>query len=136
VPNVQPSIYNQVMMKHRIEKTAFRNENSKNINRLTKIKTKPMKAIIKINSNYGFDHNWTLHIELNGERKSFYLGQDVKFCNRVLGMTPRDVVQAIGTAEIDKPMGNKKLAMFIVKTLKETHLINFKNLQPWELCAE
>ena len=123
-------------MKHRIEKTAFRNANSKNINRLTKIKSKPMKAIIKINSNYGFDHNWTLHIELNGEQKSFYLGQDVKFCNRVLGMTPREVVQAIGDNDLSKEKTNKALARFIVQTLKSEYSINFKNLQTWELCAE
>ena len=90
-----------------------------------------MKAIIQITSNYGFDHNWTLHIEIKGERKSFYLGQDVKFCNRVLGMTPRQLVEAIGTAEITTEKGNKKLAQFIVKTLKPT-----KHTQPWELCAE
>jgi hypothetical protein len=51
-------------------------------------------------------------------------------------MLPRDVVQAIGTREIDKPTGNKKLAQFIVKTLKERHLINFKDLQPWDLSVE
>lgn len=90
-----------------------------------------MKAIIQITSNYGFDHNWTLHMEIKGERKSFYLGQDVKFCSRVLGMTPRQVVESIGTAEITTEAGNKKLAQFIVKKLKPT-----KHTQPWELCAE
>ena len=74
-----------------------------------------MKAIIQITSNYGFDHNWTLHIEIKGERKSFYLGQDVKFCNRVLGMTPRQLVEAIGTAEITTEKGNKKLANLLLK---------------------
>lgn len=95
-----------------------------------------MKAIIQITSNYGFDHNWTLHIEMKGERKSFYLGQDVKFCNRILQMTPRQVVEAIGTAEITTEKGNKALSKFIVSTLKKRHLINFNNLQPWDLCAE
>jgi len=90
-----------------------------------------MKAIIQITSNYGFDHNWTLHVEIKGERKSFYLGQDVKFCQRVLGMSPRQLVEAIGTAEITTESGNKKLAQFIVKTLKPT-----KHTKPWELCAE
>lgn len=91
-----------------------------------------MKAIIQITSNYGFDHNWTLHMETKQGRKSFYLGQDVKFCNRVLGMSPRQVVEAIGTAEITTEQGNKKLAKFIIKTLN----IKPNNLQPWELCAE
>lgn len=87
--------------------------------------------MIQITSNYGFEHNWTLHIEVKGERKSFYLGQDVKFCNRMLGMTPRQVIEAIGTADIESPKGNKALAKFIVRTLKPT-----KHTQPWELCAE
>lgn len=95
-----------------------------------------MKAIIQITSNYGFDHNWTLHMEMKGERKSFYLGQDVKFCNRILQMTPSQVVESIGTAEITTEAGNKKLANFIIRTLKQRHLINFQNLQPWDLCAE
>ena len=87
---------------------------------------------IEITNQYGFAHYWTLVYR----NKSYYLGQDVKFCNRVINMLPREVVQAIGTAEIDKPMGNKKLARFIVQTLKSEYSINFKNLQPWELCAE
>jgi hypothetical protein len=95
-----------------------------------------MKAIIQITSNYGFDHNWTLHVEIKGGRKSFYLGQDVKFCQRVLGMTPSQVVDAIGTADIQSEKGNKALSKFIVSTLKKRHLINFNNLQPWDLCAE
>jgi hypothetical protein len=90
-----------------------------------------MKAIIQITSNYGFDHNWTLHMEIKGERKSFYLGQDVKFCQRVLGMSPRQVVDAIGTADIQSVKGNKALAKFIISKLKPT-----KDTQPWGLCAE
>jgi hypothetical protein len=90
-----------------------------------------MKAIIQITSNYGFDHNWTLHVEMKSGRKSFYLGQDVKFCNRVLQMTPRQVVDAIGTADIQSVKGNKALAKFIISKLKPN-----KDSQPWELCAE
>ena len=87
---------------------------------------------IEITNQYGFAHYWTLVYR----NKSYYLGQDVKVCNRLLNMLPRDVVQAIGTREIDKPTGNKKLAQFIVKTIKERHLINFKNLQPWDLAVD
>jgi len=85
---------------------------------------------IIISSNYGFDHNWTLMIK----NKSFYLGQDVKFCHRVLGMSPRDIVQQIGSANIQDEKVNRKLARFIVKQLGGTKAII--NLQPWELCAE
>lgn len=87
---------------------------------------------VEITNQYGFAHYWTLVYR----NKSYYLGQDVKVCNRLLNMLPRDVFQAIGTREIDKPTGNKKLAQFIVKTLKETHSINFKNLQPWDLAVD
>jgi hypothetical protein len=95
-----------------------------------------MKAIIQITSNYGFDHNWTLHMEIKGERKSFYLGQDVKFCNRILQMTPSQVIEAIGTSDIQSAEGNRALVKFIISTLRKRHLINFNNLEPWELCAE
>lgn len=85
---------------------------------------------IIISSNYGFDHNWTLLIK----NKSFYLGQDVKFCHRVLGISPREIVQQIGSAHIQDEKVNRKLARFIVKQLGGTKAII--NLQPWELCAE
>ena len=87
---------------------------------------------IEITNQYGFAHYWTLVYR----NKSYYLGQDVKVCNRLLNMLPRDVVQAIGTREIYKPTGNKKLAQFIVNTLKEEYSINFKNLQPWDLAVD
>lgn len=87
---------------------------------------------VKITRQYGFAYYWTLVVG----KKEFYLGQDVKFCTRVLQMEPRSVVQSIGDNNIEDPKTNKKLARFIVETLKERHLIDFKNLQPWELCAE
>jgi hypothetical protein len=87
---------------------------------------------VEIQKQYGFAYYWTLVYR----NKSYYLGQDVKFCNRILQMQPSDVVQAIGTREIDKPTGNKKLAQFIVNTLKEEYFIDFKNIQAWDLCAE
>jgi hypothetical protein len=87
---------------------------------------------IEITNQYGFAHYWTLVYR----NKSYYLGQDVKVCNRLLQMQPSDVVQAIGTNDITNTKGNKALARFIVNTLKERHLINFKNLQPWSLAVE
>lgn len=90
-----------------------------------------MKVIIT-KGEYGFGHNWTL--EYN--KKQFYLGQDVKFCNRVLGLSPIAIIGTIGTAEIDNDtIGNKKLAKFIVKELGLTKS-NTKDLNTWELCAQ
>jgi|GEM_PF-1265083 hypothetical protein len=94
-----------------------------------------MKTKIEFTSNYGFDHNWILVCETPKQKRAFYLGQDVKFCNRVLGLTPRDIVEAIGTREITTKQGNIKLAKFICKQLG----INGKNmhkLQDWSICAE
>lgn len=90
-----------------------------------------MKVIIT-QGDYGFSYNWTL--EYN--KKQFYLGQDVKFCNRVLGITPSYVASYIGTNVIDEgTIGNKKLARFIVKELGLTKS-NTKDLNTWELCAQ
>ncbi len=87
---------------------------------------------ILINQQYGFAHYWTLVYR----NKSYYLGQDVKVCSRLLGMTPGYVAREIGDNDLTNEKTNKKLAQFIVKTLKEEHLINFKNLQPWSLAVE
>lgn len=95
-----------------------------------------MKAEIKISSHYGFDHNWTLEVSTPKKSKSFYLGQDVKFCSRVLGMEPSYIIEQIGTAEIDYgTIGNKKLAEFICKHLN----VNGKTMnriEAWGLCAQ
>ena len=84
---------------------------------------------------YGFSHNWTLVIADNKVNKSFFLGQDVKFCSRVLGVSSEDIIDAIGTAEIQTEAGSKKLAKFIVQHLGLTPS-KIKRLQPWELCAQ
>jgi hypothetical protein len=95
-----------------------------------------MKAEIKISSNYGFDHNWTLVVSTPKKTKSFYLGQDVKFCNRVLGMEPSYIVREIGTREIDNgTIGNQKLAKFICNQLNLNGR-NIDKIEPWGLCAE
>lgn len=91
-----------------------------------------MKIIVS--SNYGFERNWTLIVKSKNRYKSFYLGQDVKFCHRILGMSPRQVVEQIGSALIQDEKVNRKLARFIVKQLGGSKSII--NLQPWELCAE
>jgi len=87
-----------------------------------------MKVIITRGS-YGFGHEWTL--EVYG--KQYYLGQDVKFCSRVLGVSPSTIVSAIGSPEIEVPAVNKRLARFICKELGVTRKTN---INPWELCAQ
>jgi hypothetical protein len=87
---------------------------------------------IVITQHYGFAHYWTLIYR----NKRFHLGQDIKVCNRLLQMEPRQVMSEIGTSNIGTIKGNKALARFIVKTLKEKHLINFKDLQTWDLAVD
>lgn len=95
-----------------------------------------MKATIKISSSYGFDHNWTLVIETSKKVFSFYLGQDVKFCNRVLEMDTSYLVRQIGTREISEGQkGNEKLAKFICKELNLNGR-NASKFESWAFCAQ
>ena len=80
---------------------------------------------------YGIGMDWTLVVY--GRR--FYLGQDVKFCSRVLGVEPRYVVQSIGTSQLTTNVAKKKLARFIVDHLDITRK-NVKLIEPWGLCAQ
>ena len=99
-----------------------------------------MKSTIKITSYYGFDHNWTLVLEGKNKTMEFLLGQDVKVCSRMLGMSPRDVIDAIGTREVDYgTIGNKKLAKFILSVLKENYSLTTRKLmgmETWALCVQ
>ena len=95
-----------------------------------------MNAEIQITSSYGFDHNWTLVVSTAKKRKSFYLGQDVKFCQRVLGMPTTYVISQIGTREISQgTKGNKKLAKFICQSL-ELNGRNIDKIESWGLCCQ
>ncbi len=95
-----------------------------------------MKAEIEINCQYGFAYYWTLVVSTPKKTKSFMLGQDVKFCNRVLGMDTSYLVQEIGTREIGYGTpGNKKLAKFICNELGLNGR-NIDKIEPWGLCAE
>jgi hypothetical protein len=95
-----------------------------------------MKAEIQITSSYGFDYNWTLIVSTAKKTKSFYLGQDVKFCSRVLGMDISYVVSQIGTRDISEgTRGNKKLAKFICDSL-ELNGNNIDKIESWGLCCQ
>jgi hypothetical protein len=87
-----------------------------------------MKVIIT-RGGYGFGHEWTL--EAYG--KKYYLGQDVKFCSRVLGLEPSTIVSAIGSPEIEVPAVNNRLAKFICNELGITRKTN---INAWDLCAQ
>ena len=80
---------------------------------------------------YGIGMDWTLVVY--GRR--FYLGQDVKFCSRVLGVEPRYVIDEIGTDRLYTKAARVKLARLIVEMLNITRS-NVKSIEPWGLCAQ
>ncbi len=84
---------------------------------------------------YGFGYDWSLNVTTHNSSKSFYLGQDVKFCRRVLGMEPSYVVQQIGDNDLRNEETQKKLGDFIIDTLGLTE-VEIDTLQPWELCCQ
>lgn len=94
-----------------------------------------MKAKVIV-SKGGFGHEWALVIETKKHSQRFYLGQDNKFCTRILGLSTSDVVARIGTREIDNDTkGNRILAKFICDRLNiNGH--NFKKINTWELSAQ
>jgi hypothetical protein len=89
------------------------------------------KPIIEITSDYGFDHNWTLH----AFGLEFYLGQDVKFCSRVLGTAPSEIVAHLGSNDFTHDSSRRKLAKYIMDRLG-IDCINIKSIKPWALCAQ
>jgi hypothetical protein len=95
-----------------------------------------MKAQIQITSSYGFVHNWILVVSTATKTRSFYLGQDVKFCQRVLGMDTSYVISQIGTNQINEgTKGNIKLAKFICQSLG-LNGNNIDKIESWGLCCQ
>jgi hypothetical protein len=83
---------------------------------------------------YGFTRDWTL----NAYGKNFYLGQDVKFCVRVLGMHPKDLIDAAGVkspCDLRVESNRKAIARTICRELGITRS-TIKSIEPWGLCAQ
>ena len=80
---------------------------------------------------YGFSHNWTL----DAYGKKFYLGQDVKFCRRVLGMDASYIVSQIGSNDLGSEKTRNKLARFICDELSVNRR-TVNDLEPWSLCSQ
>jgi len=96
-----------------------------------------MEATIESVPNpYGFGRDWSLVVKFRDTEKRFYLGQDVKFCSRVLGMAPREVVMRIGTGDIGNgTAGADKLAKLILSEL-DLSAKKLRQLEPWGLCCQ
>ena len=94
-----------------------------------------MKATIVV-STAQFGHDWNLLVEFkDGQTKSFYLGQDVKFCYRVLCMQPSYVMQEIGGGELYDEALRKKLAKFIIKELG-LNTRSLRKINTWDLACQ
>lgn len=78
---------------------------------------------------------WISYWSLKVYGKTFFLGQDVKVCHRILGMGPRDVIKVIGSNDISKKTVNTKLARFICNSLNLDRS-TAKHLQNWQLACE
>jgi len=92
-----------------------------------------MKSTISVSSgNYGFERNWTLICSTPKVTKKFFLGQDIKVCSRILGMTARDLVNFIGSDDLSNKNTLNKIGLYIAKEIGlNGH--NIKKLQPWEI---
>ena len=95
-----------------------------------------MKSTISVSSgNYGFVKNWTLICSTPKITKSFYLGQDVKVCSRILGISPSQLIEEIGSNDFREESTLRKLGTFIAKEIGlNGH--NIKKLESWEIAAE
>lgn len=85
-----------------------------------------------------FSHNWILKCEFGNQNKitkEFFLGQDVKFCSRVLGISPYDLVKELGSNQIELESTRLKLSRLIVKYLG-LNAKALRKLNTWELCCQ
>ena len=89
--------------------------------------------------NYYFGtKRWYLKLELGRKVKrfkTFMLGQDVKFCSRVLGCSYDDLLNHLNIKKIETDREKKKVGNFIFRELELNSKI-IKELNPWSLSCE
>lgn len=96
-----------------------------------------LNTIIETQPNpYGFGQDWYLNVETNEGSKHFRLGQDVKVCSRMLGMTPKEVCEEIGSNDLRDENTLKNLGELILNTLGICYEDEINGLQPWELSVD
>lgn len=94
-----------------------------------------MKASVNIRQT-DTAHYWTLIVESNKRFYSFYLGQDIKFCKRVLKIEPQALVTMLGTNNLTEGTdGNKRLANVIVAVLDITST-HIRHIPKQSFCAQ
>jgi hypothetical protein len=96
-----------------------------------------MKVSIEPEPYYFGTHRWMLNVVFgrkNKKTKRFFLGQDVKFCSRVLGYEIEDLFDDLKIKKWNQK-SSQKLGNFIIRELELTSKI-LNNLNEWELSAE
>jgi hypothetical protein len=96
------------------------------------------KDLIITRNGYGFGFDWQLSVTKNGETKRFYLGQDAKVCSRILGMTTSELVNEIGSNDLNLKETREKIADLILEAVGVTpdKEDEFMEMQPWMIAAE
>lgn len=87
---------------------------------------------------YGFGYDWQLKVQVRNKIKVFYLGQDAKVCRRILGLRPDDLINEIGSNDLNLLSTRTAIANLILDAIgvNDDNLNEFLNLQPWEIAAE
>jgi hypothetical protein len=94
-----------------------------------KLRTKP--------NAYGFGRDWYLTIE----DREFWLGQDAKVCSRVLGCSPKDVINEWENETNKEYTGwNDDFSNWLADVLAGAYLnnedVNVNDLREWDLCVQ
>ena len=80
---------------------------------------------------YGFGRTW----ELEAFGRRFYLGQDAKVCDRIIGLAPSDVIDLIRGNNISDDKINNNLAVLIIDTIGLSYEAA-QDLEAWALACD
>lgn len=97
-----------------------------------------MKCWIQTTPYYFGTDVWHLCVEFGGKKgylKMFYLGQDVKYCYRIMGGTLTEVLKETRIKKIETHKERVKLGNFIIRTLGLTSK-DLKEIETWDLACE
>lgn len=101
------------------------------------------ELIVRPNA-FGFGKDWTIVLTKGNVKKSFWLGQDVKVVNRMLGMNMIDATKYYSNKagsnnfEVIAPFIASDILRKIADTqrLDQDKLEQIFNMNSWELCVE
>jgi hypothetical protein len=70
--------------------------------------------------------------------KNFWLGQDAKVCHRILGMSPKELTEEIGSNDLRLDETKQAICNLILEAIgvNEENENDFFNLNEWEIAAE